>query len=78
MAADLSPTMSAALSYALTHGGLHRFPGGFWARQDWPGQTERWFGSSTVAALVSRGHLEYSEWHESGRSRFPIAARVKG
>jgi hypothetical protein len=73
---DLSPTMERALSYALTHGDLYRFPGGFWARQDWRQGERPWFGTSTVDALVTRGRMEYSEWHEGGRSRFPICARV--
>lgn len=78
---ELSATMRAALGYATKHGGLERFPGGFWSR---PGLTQ-WdslqyvsFGTPTVQALVSRGLAEYIEWKDGRNGSFPIRMKVKG
>jgi hypothetical protein len=73
---DLSPTMLSALAYARAHGNkLVRYPGGFWARENWQWKERPWFGTTTVWALVDRGYLKYSRW--TGRERpFPIEATV--
>lgn len=72
---ELSKTMKAAMAAARDNGGIiRRFPGGFWGHNGMDRQRP-WFGTTTIQALVSRGFLEYSEWHE-GTSRFPIAAAL--
>lgn len=75
---DLSPTMQRAVEYAKESGGkIVRYPGGFWAKQNWRGeQYEKWYGTTTIQALVSRGVFEYTQWHE-GRSRFPVEVTLK-
>jgi hypothetical protein len=73
---DLSPTMREALLYANSHGGgLHRYPGGFWSRHDWPGKAERYWGSSTVQALVTRGFCVFDDWKERKYTRSQAALR---
>lgn len=77
MSEKLSPTMVDAYDYAVDHGRIVRYPGGFWAREGWPGRrTEKWFGTTTIQALVSRGVFSYSEWKASGKGRFPVAVEV--
>ena len=72
----LSPTMQAAVDYTKEHGGIYRYPGGFWARKHWQGRNEFYFGTTTIQALVSRGIFEYSEWKENKTGRFPIAVSL--
>lgn len=82
MAKKLSATMVSALDDATAHGGtLVRFQGGFWswpnvARTPHDGVPVDWVRPSTVAALVDRGEMTYSEWKEGRNGRFPIAATV--
>ncbi len=67
----LSKTMKAALEYARSHGGyIDRYPGGYWG---FIGPDS--FGTTTIQALVSRGMMEYSVWHE-GSTRFPIKVKL--
>lgn len=77
---ELSATMREALDYASKHGGLERFPGGYWCE---PGHSQ-WnvnplvsFGTKTVQALVSRGLAEYTEWRDGRNGTFPIRMAVK-
>lgn len=84
----LTPTMQAALDFARAHDGkLTRHPGGFWCGPsgvggyiDESGEYRahgRWFGTSTVHALVSRGVMQYTAWQPSSKHRpFPIEASV--
>ena len=74
----LSKTMKAAVNYAAANGGIiKRFPGGFWGEPNGSGSWDgvRWFGTTTIQALVSRGVFVYSSWHE-GASRFPIEVKA--
>jgi len=77
----LSLTMHRCLSFARANGGtIHRHAGARWAqelKQGWNPLHEQ-FGTSTVEALVQRGELEYCEWKDGRRGRFPIAARLIG
>lgn len=67
----LTRTMRACLAYVTQHDGkILRSPGGFWGDR---GAT--WFWTTTVEALVTRGLLHYSGWHE-GATRFPIEAML--
>ena len=74
---EISQKMQEAMLYALVNGGkLCRYRGGFWAKENWHNGQHPWFGTSTVKALVSRGLMLYTEWHEGHSGRFPIAAVV--
>lgn len=73
MAEKLSVTMLDAVSYAKKFDNkIVRYPGGFWARENWAGERrEHYFGTTTIQALVDRGLAEYTKWQD-GRSRFPV------
>lgn len=74
---ELSPTMQDAINFANEHGGtLTRYPGGFWCKSGLNGWTRPWFGTTTIEALVKRGRMEYTEWFEGSRAKFPVAAKV--
>lgn len=78
-AVEISETMAKAIHFAQKCGGkLTRHPGGFW-RDDGPAMDRwggTWFGTPTVEALVKRGLMTYTQWKESGNSRFPIEATL--
>lgn len=76
-ALDLSPTMSEALASMRANGGLKRLPGGFWipATLNTPHEAG-WYGTTTVAALVSRNVATYTEWKGDGPTKFPIMVEV--
>ncbi len=87
MSADrelLSPTMSAALTHARSHGGsLVRQPGGFWVGENHAttfvtasSQQTPYFGTKTVQALVSRKAAHYTEWKDGRGGRFPVRMTV--
>jgi hypothetical protein len=74
--------MSNALALARHHGGrLVRYVGGYWsfenAPKTWRGNPVEYAGSNTIDALVRRGRLEYTEWKEGRKFRFPIAVKIK-
>lgn len=81
----LTGTMRAAVVFAHQRGDeLVRFPGGFWSHAGWRQsegvadfrvRDDRWFGASTVQALVKRGAMEYTE-HAGSASKFPVRARL--
>lgn len=78
----LSATMVACLDLANQHGGeLVRYVGGYWAPRNLglhPSLNgSEYHGSSTVQALVTRGHAEYSEHREGRNGKFPIAVRTR-
>jgi len=74
---EISKKMQQAMLYAMVNGGkLCRYPGGFWAMENWRHGQYPWFGASTVKALVSRGLMSYAEWQEGRKGRFPVAAIV--
>jgi len=88
-ATEISATMAIALDTALENGGrLVRHAGGYWAPagapRDHNGLPVERFGTTTVAGLVARGRMEFSQWRETRRSegrrrhplRFPIEAKV--
>ena len=69
----LSTEMQRCLDRIAAHDGtITRYPGGFWI-VDKSGLT---YGTTTVQALVKRGWLEYCEWKENSRGKFPIKARI--
>lgn len=74
----LTPTMNALIVYMRKHGGsIHRHPGGFWAHETWQFRDSEWFGTSSVAAIVSRGAATYSEMKESKKGpAFPVKATL--
>ncbi|WP_260581224.1 hypothetical protein [Sphingopyxis sp. PET50] len=81
MARPLSATMVACIDFAAEHGGLVRMQGGYWTKRGagWRGDAPdaEWFGTTTVHACVTRGELQYSEYHRGVRNgRFPIAANL--
>lgn len=72
--AKLSVTMRDAIIYAQKFDNkIVRYPGGFWARENWEGsRKEHSFGTTTIQALVDRGLAQYTK-HEEGRNgRFPV------
>jgi hypothetical protein len=77
---EMTPTMERAAAHAAKCGGeLVRWPGGFWIGAGIRFEDRREvYGSSTVAALVSRGLGDYVEWkeHGGGFGRFPVRVRV--
>ena len=88
MAEQFSPTMRAAIDLALEHGNgipadavLIRFPGGFWSYRGWRLHEGKWFGATTIEALVKRGAGEYTKWQLRKRPRpgsicFPTEVRI--
>lgn len=77
MSKPITATMAACMAYAHEHGGtIHRYEGGRWAKPGWSWNGEK-FNASTVQGLVDRGEMEYSEWKQGKRSRFPIKATIK-
>lgn len=73
----LTAPMQRALAAMRQHGALHRYPGGFWARPDWDWRGES-FGTSTIEAVVTRGHAAYTEWKDGRHGRFPITVSLQG
>ena len=79
----LSVTMQKALDFANQHGGkLVRYPGGFWMQEGFKTDNHtwmnrRWFGTSTVQALVARQEMWYSRWQTGRNGEFPIEATVR-
>jgi hypothetical protein len=79
---DLSKTMQEAVTFAREQGGsLVRSPGGYWHA---PKELQMFgirsvitFGTSTVAALVSRGVADYTEWKDGRNGRFPVKVTLK-
>lgn len=73
---QLSPTMQACVKFMKEHGDhIHRHPGGFWSHSEWnQNQGGVWFGTSTVEALVKRGHAEYDQWKGPQDRLFPVRA----
>lgn len=76
---DFSPTMKAALAYMRAHDcKMVRYPGGFWARQEWGGRGEPFFGASTMNALEFRGAIKWTKHQErsGGSGTFPVEAEI--
>lgn len=74
---ELTATMWRALNHAVCNGGiLERRPGGFWMLPSADYLKATSFGTPTVEALVKRGRMEYSEWKDGKRGKFPIRAQV--
>jgi hypothetical protein len=77
----MTATMAIALGDIIERGGkIVRHQGGYWTQ---PGAVHRgiignpfdwWLGTPTVEGLVRRGELEYTEWRDGSKGRFPIAA----
>ncbi len=77
MKSALSPSMAGALTHALNHGAkLIRFPGGFWAAENWKLHSGVYWGTSTVEALVTRGRMAYTKWQDGKHGKFPVEATV--
>ena len=74
---ELSPKMQAARDHLKKHGDkLVRYPGGYWAAEDWHMWKGPCFGTSTVEALVRRGVAKYTDWKIGKKSSFPIEATL--
>lgn len=69
----LSRTMQDAISYAQKFDNkIVRYPGGFWARENWQGErAEHYFGTTTIQALVDRKLARYTNWQDGRSGRFP-------
>ena len=81
MRSDISATMAACLALAHEHAGqLVRYMGGYWSFRDAPrdhnGQPIEAFGDRTVTGLVIRKRMEFTEWQDGRRGKFPIAAEL--
>jgi len=80
MGKPLSATMVACIDFAREHGEIVRFAGGFWTKRGagWSGShpDTEWFGSSTVQACVTRGELQYTEFHNGRYRAFPVAVAL--
>ena len=79
----LSPAMTVALDdiRVRCNGTVIRLPGGFWTYQGCPWGHRApsfYIGTSTIQALVDRGHLDFSEWKDGRKGRFPVAASLTG
>jgi len=75
----LSEEMQRAVAFAKEHGGkLHRHQGGFWSHPEFKQWQDKWFGTSTVEALVKRGAGTYTAHKERGgdRGSFPVEFTV--
>jgi hypothetical protein len=70
----LSPEMRAVLEFMAQNGGkIHRHAGGYWWRERLDGMG---FGSTTIRALETRGHIRYTGWKDGRGGRFPILAEL--
>ena len=49
-----------------------RYPGGYWASENWSMYRGPSFGTPTIEALVRRGVAEYTVWKEGRTGKFPI------
>jgi hypothetical protein len=80
MLKPLSPEMKATLVYMQSNGGrLFRWPGGFWAKDEYQLRSNIYFGTSTIQALVRRDLDEYVGYkaHTRGCGEFPIEVVLK-
>jgi hypothetical protein len=76
---NLSPTMADLIDCMRKNGNkVHRYQGGYWAREGWLYGQGGYFGTGTVEALVGRGLAHYTEWKEGRNMRFPIVAELTG
>jgi hypothetical protein len=80
MKPDLSPEMKMTLAYMQSNGGrLFRWPGGFWAKDEYQLRSNIYFGTSTIQALVRRGLAEYVGYKEHKRGgEFPVEVVLCG
>lgn len=72
------PKISKTMAYVLgrmAEGGnkLKRFPGGFWRTSV---DSQEYFGTKTVHALVTRGLAAYTEYKDGRNGPFPIEASL--
>lgn len=72
----LSPTMERAVIFIRQHKNMiHRFPGGYWAQENWKHDGPH-FGTTTIEALVWRGVLYYTAFQSHKTGQFPIRAEL--
>jgi hypothetical protein len=81
----MTATMAATLADIIDKGGkLVRRQGGYWTE---PGAAHRgiighpydwWASTPTIEGLVRRGELEYADWRDGSKGRFPIEVRIAG
>lgn len=70
---ELSPRMEAAKEHMERHGNkLVRYPGGYWAAEEWHMWAGPCFGTPTVEAIVRRGVAVYTAWKDGRNGQFPI------
>ena len=76
----LTTQQTAALAMAVDHGGkLIKFSGAYWTFPGCPHSGHPWnehYRSTTIEALVRRGHLQYTQWVKGPGLRFPVAASL--
>lgn len=78
MKAELSPRMKKAIDHMKLHNNkLVRYPGGYWAAENWHMWKGPSFGTPTVEALVRRGVASYTDWKIGKKSSFPIECTLR-
>jgi hypothetical protein len=74
--------MEKAVEFAKQHDDkLVRYPGGFWMQAgltaaDDAWMNRKWFGTSTVEALVKKGAMVYTQWQGGRHGQFPVEAAL--
>lgn len=70
---QLSPKMESAIKHMARHGNkMVRYPGGYWADENWHAWHGPCWGTPTIEAIVSRGYAAYSVWKDGRSGKFPI------
>ena len=75
---QLTPKMIEVIEHMKRHNNkIVRYPGGYWASEDWHMWQGPCFGTPTVEAIIRRGYAKYTVWRE-GKSgnKFPIEAEL--
>lgn len=77
MSDTLSKTMLDAVTFTRKHGGIERYPGGFWQEPGLPMRAAKYYGTQTIDALVRRNLLKYTKWKDGRNSSFPVKAEFE-
>ncbi len=76
--AKLTPSMQQLIAHMKRHNNkVVRYPGGFWAAENWNMWSSPYFGTSTIEALVARGIATYTVWKDGRNGKFPIECILK-
>ncbi len=75
---DLTPLMQEVIDRMHSYcGTLTYYPGGYWCVQNSDGFILRpTYGKVTIEALVRRGLVEYCDWKQNRKSRYPVKAHL--